>query len=149
MLSSGLVVERLREVSVPLELGRHPALLQAAGIGAGENVLRPEEEQLVAAPVEGRAWNQHRPAERPGAVVEIVVRRLALRRHALGALPAAAELVAVPGIVALVKAALPWKSFDPLRVTTVTVAPELRPYSAWKFEVWTRTSAMESSAGAA
>jgi hypothetical protein len=32
---------------------------------------------------------------------------------------------------------------------TVIVAPELRPYSAWKFEVWTRTSAIESSAGAA
>ena len=37
----------------------------------------------------------------------------------------------------------------PLRVTTVIVAPELRPYSAWKFEVCTRTSAIESSAGAA
>ena len=34
-------------------------------------------------------------------------------------------------------------------MTTVIVAPELRPYSAWKFEVCTRISAIESSAGAA
>jgi hypothetical protein len=34
-------------------------------------------------------------------------------------------------------------------VTTVIVAPELRPYSAWKFEACTLTSAIESSAGAA
>ena len=41
------------------------------------------------------------------------------------------------------------KAFEPLRVTTVIVAPELRPYSAWKFDVWTLISAIESSAGAA
>jgi hypothetical protein len=34
-------------------------------------------------------------------------------------------------------------------VTTVIVAPELRPYSAWKLDAWTLTSAIESSAGAA
>ncbi len=32
---------------------------------------------------------------------------------------------------------------------TLIVAPELRPYSAWKFDVCTLISAIESSAGAA
>ena len=58
---------------VALERGRHPALIQAARIGALQDVLREEEEQLVAALVEARARNQDRPAERPRLVVERVV----------------------------------------------------------------------------
>src|SRR6266481_8464770 len=38
----------------------------------------------------------------------------------------------------------PWKLFPPLRVTTLMEAPELRPYSAEKFDDLTATSRMKS-----
>ena len=90
-----LRVERLREVAAALECGRHPPLVQAAGIGALQDVLREEEEQLVAALVEARPRNQDRPAQCPCLVVERVERRLALGGHAESALLPPAELVAV------------------------------------------------------
>src|SRR4029453_12277600 len=102
-------------------------------------------------------------AQRPRAVFELIRGRVALRRHALAALTPAVELVAVQAVIALVERGAAVKvpraavrveggvvavAARP-RVSTVIVAPELRPFSAWKFEVWTRTSAIESSAGAA
>ena len=39
---------------------------------------------------------------------------------------------------------LPENVFLPLRVTTLMAAPELRPYSAEKFDVWILTSSMKS-----
>src|SRR4029450_4751436 len=66
-------------------------------------VLREEEEQLVAAGVEAGPGNQHRAAQRPRAVVELIRCRVALRRHALAALTAAVELVAVQAVIALVE----------------------------------------------
>ncbi len=40
--------------------------------------------------------------------------------------------------------ALPWNSFVPVRVTTLTAAPEFRPYSAEKLAVLIETSSMKS-----
>src|SRR4029450_5081021 len=96
-------VPRLREIATPFEFGRHAPLVQAPGVGARQEILRPEEEQLVATAVEARAWNQNRPAQRPRGVVEGVQRRLALCRDTLAALLAPQVLVAVPGVVALVE----------------------------------------------
>src|SRR5207248_7202412 len=90
-----LAVEGLREVSLALERGGNPPLIDVARIGAAEDILRPEEEQLVAALVEVQAGEQHRAAHRPRFIVELVERRLALRGLAEGALLLALELVAV------------------------------------------------------
>ena len=55
-----VLVPGLREIALPFERRRHPALVQAAGIGAREPVLRPEEEQLVAVLVEAGARDEYR-----------------------------------------------------------------------------------------
>ena len=47
-----VVVEGSGEVAAALELGRHVAQLQRAGVGPRQELLVPEEEQLVAAAVE-------------------------------------------------------------------------------------------------
>ena len=143
-----LVVERLREVALPLERRRHAPLIQAARIGPRQQVLRPEEEQLVAPLVEvaPRESAPDRRASRPCCRTY---------RAAAGTGPS------VPGrtarwrwysfpfqrIVALVvRARCRGSPSSRCAVTTVIVAPELRPYSAWKFDVCTRISAIESSA---
>src|SRR4029453_4699018 len=95
-------VKRLREVARALELRRHPPLVEATGIRARQDVLRPEEEQLVASVVELRLGQQHRPAEGPRGVVERIQRWIALCAVQT-ALLTTLELVPVPGIVTLVE----------------------------------------------
>src|SRR6202022_3903601 len=87
-------VQCLREVAAPFERGRHTALVEPARVGAREEILRPEEEELVPFRVEP-SRQQHGPADRPGLVVELV-QRLAQ------SLLASTELVAVQRLVALV-----------------------------------------------
>lgn len=97
-----LLVEGLREIAATFELRGHPALVQPPGVGARENILRPEEEQLVPVAVELRARDEHRASERPGGVVERVRGGIALRGDPLRTLPPPVELVAIPGVVTLV-----------------------------------------------
>ena len=75
---TALTVHRLREVATTFERRRHPSLIQIAGVGAGESILREEEEQLVASAVDGSPRLEHRAAKRPRAVIERVRRRVAL-----------------------------------------------------------------------
>ena len=78
--------------------------------------------------------SEDRPAERPGVVVEPVERGATLLGVPEAALNSPLELVAVERVVAFVERCASAKVFDPLRVTTAIVAPELRPYSAWKLD---------------
>lgn len=55
-------IETLREVAGSLELRRHGARDQIGCRRDRPELLRPEEEQLVALPVEP-AWNEHRTAD--------------------------------------------------------------------------------------
>ena len=88
----------LREIAVALERGRHRVVVDAAGIVARQDVLRPEEEQLVAVLVEVRARDQDRSAKRVGGVVVAVARLLAVGRHGAGRRGGVAAPPAVPAV---------------------------------------------------
>ncbi len=74
-----LVVPRLREVALAFDRRRHRPSLQTARILAWQQILREEEEELVALAVERRARNQDRAADRPRRVVVPVRRLFAVR----------------------------------------------------------------------
>src|SRR5439155_16439866 len=77
-------------------------MIQVAGVGPGEAILREEEEQLIAAAIEACAGKEDGTAKRPGAVVERVRRRIALCRLTGVALLAPQEFVAVELLIAFV-----------------------------------------------
>src|SRR5581483_10779176 len=87
------LIERLRKIALPFERGRKRLVGNVGRHGKRQELLRPEEEQLVAIVIELRVREQNRTAEEVARVIKTIARaRLAV--------PVIEEFVRVESFVA-------------------------------------------------